>query len=434
MMNVDTGQRFDRETIIQLSQSQQEPDWMLQRRLSAWEQVDQLPLPKPEKTRIDRWNFTDFQPIQKEEGLASPEELPEELRSYISGDETDNLFIQKNSSPVYCRLPGELSAKGVLFTDLPTAVRNHGELVRKYFMTDGVKPDEHKLTALHAAWVSGGLFLYVPKDVAVEIPFQALFWTQGSGIGTFPHLLVVAEAGSDVNVVANFISDSDTEAVINGVVEVFAGDNSRVRIASLHTHGQGVTEANYRRTVVGRDADLEWIVGDLNSGKTLSDNTTQMNGSGGNARIKGITVGAGDERSNITATVNHWGTHTESDITVRGVMKDQAQTILNGITKIEKGARKANGVQAEKVLMLSGEARGDANPILLIDENDVQAGHAASVGRIDPIQMFYLMSRGLTRREAERLLIFGFVGPVLDTIPFESLRERISSVIERKLG
>ena len=132
---------------------------------------------------------------------------------------------------------------------------------------------------------------------------------------------------------------------------------------------------------------------------------------------KGITVGSGDQRSNITSTVYHWGTHTESDMTVRGVMKDQAQTILNGITKIEKGARKANGVQAEKVLMLSEEARGDANPILLIDENDVQAGHAASVGRIDPIQMFYLMSRGLTRQEAERLLIFGFVGPVLGDHP-----------------
>ncbi|GGA42514.1 FeS cluster assembly protein SufD [Kroppenstedtia guangzhouensis] len=434
MMNVDTGQRFDRETIIQLSQSQQEPDWMLQRRLRAWDRIGQLPFPKPEKTRIDRWNFTDFQPVQEEEGLASPEELPEELRSYISGDETDNLFIQKNSSPIFCRLSRELLAQGVLFMDLPTAVRDHGELVQKYFMTDGIQPEEQKLTALHAAWVSGGIFLYVPKDVTVETPFQVLFWAKGKGIGTFPHLLVVAEAGSDVNVVANYISDPDTEAVINGATEVFAGDNSRVRIASLHTQGQGVTEAAYRRTVVGRDADLKWIVGDLNSGKTLSDNTTHMKGSGGNARIKGITVGSGDQRSNITSTVYHWGTHTESDMTVRGVMKDQAQTILNGITKIEKGARKANGVQAEKVLMLSEEARGDANPILLIDENDVQAGHAASVGRIDPIQMFYLMSRGLTRQEAERLLIFGFVGPILETIPFESLRERITSVIERKLG
>jgi len=433
-MSIDMEQLFDRQAVTKLSQSQQEPKWMLEHRLKALEAASQLSLPKLQKTRIDHWNFTQFDPIRKEPAISSSRELPEEISRLISTDAGDAVFVQKNASPVFQSLPDTLASQGVIFTDISTAVREHEDLVKKYWMTAGGKADEHKLAALHTALVSGGAFLYVPRNVTVDLPFQALFWASGKGIGTFPYLLIVADNESELNVVANFVSDSESDAVINGAVEVFVGDQARVRIASLHTHGEQTTEVAYRRTVVGRDADLEWIVGDLNFGRTISDNTTHMKGSGSNARIKGITVGSGEERSNITSAIHHHGKATESDLVIRGVMKDQAQTILNGITKIEKGASQANGVQAEKVLMLSKEARGDANPILLIDENDVQAGHAASVGRVDPIQIFYLMSRGLSLREAERLVIFGFVSPVLDTIPFESLREQITHVIERKLG
>ncbi|MDR6226068.1 Fe-S cluster assembly protein SufD [Desmospora profundinema] len=432
-MSVNTERLFDRQVVTQLSQSQNEPTWMLKNRLQALEAASQLRLPKLEKTRIDNWNFTDVEPINPESAIASVDALPEDIRRFVSADGEDSLLIQKNSSPVYAQLPESLTRQGVVFTDLATALSKHPELVQPYFMTDGIRPDEHKLAALHAALWSGGAFLYLPKEVEVDVPFQVLFWASGKGIGTFPHLLIVADSHSKAHIVANFVSDEETDAVVNGMVEVFAGDGSNLTLASLHTHGVGTTDVAYRRTVTGKDAQVEWIVGDLNAGRTVSDNTTHMKGSGGNAQIKSITVGAREERANITSTVRHWGTHTESDIIARGVMKDKAQFIVNGITKIEKGAKKANGVQAEKVLMLNPEARGDANPILLIDENDVQAGHAASVGRIDPLQMFYLMSRGLSKREAERLIIFGFVGPVLDTIPFESLKERISSVIERKL-
>jgi Fe-S cluster assembly protein SufD len=432
-MSVNTERIFDRQVVTQLSQSQQEPTWMLKNRLQALEAAPGLRLPKLEKTRIDNWNFTDVEPVKPEPPISSVDQFPDEIRQFVSVDGEDSLLIQKNASPVYAQLPESLAEQGVVFTDLATALTKHPALVQSYFMTDGIKPDEHRLAALHAALWSGGAFLYLPKNVEVTVPFQVLFWANGKGIGTFPHLLIVADVHSKGHVVANFVSDDETDAVVNSMVEVFAGDGSNLTLASLHTHGARTTDVSYRRTMVGKGARLDWIVGDLNAGDTVSDNTTHMKGSGGHAQIKAITVGSGKQRSNITAAVRHWGSHTESDITARGVMKDQAQTILNGITKIEKGAKKANGVQAEKVLMLNREARGDANPILLIDENDVKAGHAASVGRIDPLQMFYLMSRGLSKQEAERLIIFGFVGPVLDSIPFESLKERIVRVIERKL-
>src|SRR5690606_10547040 len=149
---------------------------------------------------------------------------------------------------------------------------------------------------------------------------------------------------------------------------------------------------------------------------------------------KSIVVGFGEQRSNVTASVHHWGTHTESNILSRGVVRDQANSIINGITKIEKGATKADGQQAENVLMLNSRARGDANPILLIDENDVKAGHAASVGRIADEQIHYLMTRGIPRKEAERLLTLGFLDPVVADIPLEEVKTRLRQALERKLG
>jgi Fe-S cluster assembly protein SufD len=432
-MSVDTEQLFDRQTVTQLSQSQQEPEWMLEFRLKALEAASRLSLPKLEKTNITRWNFTNFPAYQPEEAVKSAKDLPEHLQSLVSEEADDNLIIQKNSSPVVQQFDPALKEKGVIFTDLATAVREHPELVKKYFMTKALQPDEHKLAALHAALWSGGAFLYVPRNVQVEAPFQTLFWASGEKAGLLPHLLVVAEENSSLNVVANYIADENTHAVFNGALEVFVGPNARVRVAALHTLNDTTVDVSYRRAEVDKDGHMEWIIGELNDGRTVSDNTTHLRGQGGNALVKSIAVGAGEQRGNITSRVHHWGTHTESDIMARGVMKDKAQNILNGITKIEKGASKANGVQAEKVLMLSREARGDANPILLIDENDVKAGHAASVGKIDPIQMYYLMSRGLSRAEAERLIILGFVGPVLDTIPIASLRKRLYGEIERKL-
>ncbi len=433
-MSVDTGILFDQKTVNQLSEKHREPDWMRQFRLDALQAAGRLDLPRVQKTRIDRWNVTRFEPVTEASSLDSLKALPESVKSLLSSDmEKDNVIVQKNADPVYVHLDAALKDKGVIFTDLATAVREYPELVRQYFMTKGVRPDEHRLTALHAALWSGGVFLYVPKNVEVDLPFQSLFWADGAGVGLLSHMLVVAEANSRVDLVVNVVSEQEEEAVHNGVLEAIVGPGARVRVATINHMDKQATDVFYRRGVVDRDGQRDWLVGDLSGGHTLSDITTHLNGTGGRVDVKSIVVGFGEQRSNVTASVHHWGTHTESNILSRGVVRDQANSIINGITKIEKGATKADGQQAENVLMLNSRARGDANPILLIDENDVKAGHAASVGRIDDIQMFYLMSRGISREEAEKLIIFGFLAPVLSAIPFESLKQQLNRVIERKL-
>ena len=171
----------------------------------------------------------------------------------------------------------------------------------------------------------------------------------------------------------------------------------------------------------------------MNNGNTISDNLSLLQGNGSSGYVKSITVGSGHQENSITSRMRHIGRNTPSDILARAVMKDSASTILNSITKIEKGATRADGQQTGRVLMLNEKARGDANPILLIDEHDVTAGHAASVGKIDPMQIYYLMSRGIARDEAERLIIYGFLNPLLEDIPIESVVDQMKRVIERKL-
>jgi len=433
-MSVEMDVQLDRQAITRFSQDGGEPDWMRALRLESLERAEALPLPKLEKISLKNWNFTRFTPFKAEARLLSPETLPQDLRNLFAAGENRNVLVQQNSSVVYRQVAEDLARKGVVFTDLATALREHGDLVRRYF-GKAVNPDENKLTALHAALWSGGAFLYVPKGVEVDLPVQAVYWAADAGVGLFPHVLIVAEANSSVTYVENVVSDEpEREAVHLGVMEVFVGPGARVRVASVRHLAAGMTDVVYRRAVVARDGRIEWILGEMGSGNTISENATVLQEDGACADTKLVALAGGEQKASFTSRVVHIGRYTESTILAKGVIMDAATAVLNGITKIEKGATKANGEQAESVLMLSDKARGDANPILLIDEDDVKAGHAASVGKLDELQLYYLMSRGISREEAERLLIHGFLAPVVSEIPIAGVKERLQLVIERKLG
>jgi Fe-S cluster assembly protein SufD len=178
---------------------------------------------------------------------------------------------------------------------------------------------------------------------------------------------------------------------------------------------------------------MQWANGVMNDSNTIIENDTYLIGDGSYGDTKIVTIGRGKQIQNFTTKTIHYGKRTEGFILKHGVAIEEATSIFNGIGKIEHGASKSDAEQTSRILMLSNKARGDANPILLIDENDVKAGHAASVGKIDELQMYYLMSRGISRREAERLIILGFLAPVIETIPVETVKKQFLSVIERKL-
>ncbi|WP_409302532.1 Fe-S cluster assembly protein SufD [Peribacillus sp. SCS-155] len=435
-MTTETKLPFDKEYISNLSAKNNEPEWLANLRVQALAESENLPMPKPDKTKIDNWNFTSFAAHTVESSaFTTLDELPEEVKSLIQLDDAGaNVYIQRNNNAAYSNLSDDLKNKGVIFTDILTAAREHADLVEKYFMKDGVKVNEHRLAALHAALLNGGSFLYVPKNVEISEPFQAVFLVDDPNTTLFNHVLVVADTNSSVTYVENYISTVEADnGVANIITEVIAGDNARVEYGAVDTLSKGFTTYVNRRGVAGRDARIEWALGLMNDGNTISDNTTYLMGDGSFGDTKTVVVGRGEQRQNFTTSVIHYGKRSEGYILKHGVMKDNASSIFNGIGKIEHGATKANAEQESRVLMLSEKARGDANPILLIDEDDVTAGHAASVGRVDPIQLYYLMSRGISRQEAERLVIHGFLAPVVNQLPIEGVKKQLTEVIERKV-
>lgn len=425
------------EWIQQFSLSRQEPQWMQDLRVQAWELSQKLPLPRVEKTRIQRWNLEQFEPHTPAPRLNQPQELPEWIQQHIGLDRdhpTQNLIVQKDSSVVYSHLAQELQSKGVILCSLEEALRQHEDLVKEYFMQKAVRVDENRLTALHAALWSGGIFLYVPRNVEVELPIQSLMWSATAGAGLFPHALMILGDNSSLTYVDHYISSGhDRSTTLMGAVELIVGAGARVRFASVHLLDKNTTELTYRRAVVARDGHVEWILGEMNDGNTFAENHTVLEGTGANANSKLIAIGTGEQQANYQTRMQHAGQHTESEILSHGVTREFSWVVFNCITQIEENAKKANGQQSQSMLMLSDQSRGDANPILLIDEDDVMAGHAASVGQVNPEHLYYLMSRGIPEKEAERLIILGFLEPVVSRIPVPAIKEHLLSVIERKL-
>lgn len=434
-MTVEVSLPYDKEYVTQFSQGLQEPEWMKNLRLSALEKSESLPLPKPDKTNISKWNFTEFDHHVTSDAIESLEDLPVEIKDFLDKEkEQQNLVIQRNHTVAYGTIDQKLKDQGVIFTDINTALREHGELIQKYYMNDAVHVDEHRLTALHAALMNGGIFVYVPKNVQIEDPLQAIFWQEDPKASLINHILVVAEENSSLTYVENYIShNKEDKTSANIVTEVIAKDGAKVSFGAVDNFDAGTTVYANRRGVAYRDAVIEWALGQMNEGDTVSENITHLIGENSHSNAKTVAIGRGQQKQNFTANITHFGIGSDGYILQHGVMKDKASAIFNGIGKIEHGASKSNAEQESRVLMLSKDARGDANPILLIDEDDVTAGHAASVGRVDPIQLYYLMSRGISKFEAERLIIHGFLAPVVNQLPVEAVKRQLRQVIERKV-
>lgn len=434
MMTTDTILRVSREEVQSWSANTGEPSWLTEQRIAALELTGTLDWPRLEKMNLERWNLESFgehRPVQRAEHA---EDLPKAVQEYIQSLNQESLLVQRNSRVVYSRLSEELTKKGVIFTELQTALQQHADLVKPYLFSLFDKA-ENKVTALHAALWSGGVFLYVPKNVVIEQPLQVVFLTDEDDAAFSPHILIVAEPNSRVTYVDNVICTGRVKPLVhNGMAEVIVKSGARVQFASVHSLKKETTDLTLRRARVEQDGRIEWMLGELNDGDSMSDTLSILEGNGSVSETKLICVCTEDQKVNVSTRVRHDGRSTVSDMLTRAVMRDEATGIFNGITKIEKGATGANGQQTERVLMLSPKARGDANPMLLIDEDDVQAGHAASVGQVNKEQIYYLMSRGISRQEAINLIVYGFLNPILSEIPIESVGKQLAKTVERKLG
>ncbi|MBZ2148286.1 Fe-S cluster assembly protein SufD [Streptococcus gordonii] len=412
-----------KELIQEFSQLHAEPEWLASLRQKAFDKIDQLDLPIIERVKFHRWNLGD--------GRISDSEPLTSVPDFTSLG--DNLkFIQMGTQTVLEQLPADLAEQGVVFTDFHTALEEIPELVEKHFMS-AVKYDEDKLAAYHTAYFNSGAVLYVPDNVEIDQPIEGIFYQDSESDVPFnKHILIIAGKHSKVNYLERLetYGEGAVPATANITVEVIAQAGAQIKFSAIDRLGQNVTAYISRRGKLDNDAMIDWAIGVMNEGNVVADFDSDLYGKGSHADMKVVALSSGKQVQGIDTRVTNYGCNSIGNILQHGVILEKGTLTFNGIGHIIKGAKGADAQQESRVLMLSDQARSDANPILLIDENDVTAGHAASIGQVDPEDMYYLMSRGLDKATAERLVVRGFLGSVIVEIPVKEVRDEMIENID----
>ena len=412
-----------KELIHEFSQVHAEPAWLADLRQQAFDQIDQLDLPVIERVKFHRWNLGD--------GRISDSEPLTNVPDFTALG--DNLkFIQMGTQTVLEQLPADLAEQGVVFTDFHSALEEIPELVEKHFMS-AVKYNEDKLAAYHTAYFNSGAVLYVPDNVEIDQPIEGIFYQDSESDVPFnKHILIIAGKHSKVNYLERLetYGEGAVPATANITVEVIAQAGAQIKFSAIDRLGQNVTAYISRRGKLDNDVMIDWAIGVMNEGNVVADFDSDLYGKGSHADMKVVALSSGKQVQGIDTRVTNYGCNSIGNILQHGVILEKGTLTFNGIGHIIKGAKGADAQQESRVLMLSVQARSDANPILLIDENDVTAGHAASIGQVDPEDMYYLMSRGLDKATAERLVVRGFLGSVIVEIPVKEVRDEMIENID----
>lgn len=418
---------MSKESIIAFSQAKAEPLWLQDLRQAAFDKLESLPLPKIERVKFHRWNLGDGTITENEPSANVPD---------FTALGNNPKLVQVGTNTVLEQLPADLISQGVVFTDLTTALEEIPEVVEAFF-GKAVAYDEDKLAAYNYAYFNSAVVLYVPDNVEIDLPVESYFYQDGASNVPFnKHVLIVAGKNSKLTYLERFetLGEATEKASANISVEVIAQDGAQVKFAAIDRLGENVTTYISRRGRIGRDASIDWALGIMNEGNVIADFDSDLIGNGSHANLKVIGLSSGRQVQGIDTRVTNYGNNSVGHILQHGVILERGTLTFNGIGHIVKGAKGADAQQESRVLMLSDKARSDANPILLIDENEVTAGHAASIGQVDPEDMYYLMSRGLDQDTAERLVIRGFLGAVITEIPVKEVRDEMISVTDTKLN
>lgn len=428
---------FNEETVRAISAVHNEPDWMLQFRLDAWRTFESLPWPKPtdeawRRTRLTSFDLNKFTPHLNPGQLISHGDLSPVLQNELSEMDSAASLIFQDGALLYGAEREDLQSQGVIFVDLHQAVHEYGDLVQAHFMTEAIKVDRNKFSALHAALWDTGAFIYVPKGVKVDLPLQIILNQASEGMGGFHHTLLIAEESAEVTVVDDLVGG--VKGMQSSVVELLLRDNAVVRYMNLQDFDHSLWNFLNGRAVMGRDTDLRWIQVSWGSRLTKAFLDLDMNDPGAHGELLGLYFPTGRQHIDHQTLQLHRAPNCFSDLLFNGALKDRAHSVYMGIIKVYPDAQKTDAFQRNGNLILDGTTRADSIPGLEIEADDVRCTHAATAAQVEDEYVFYLMARGLTRPQAERMIVQGFFQAVLDRVPVESVKEKLSRVIERKIG
>ncbi|PIY62996.1 Fe-S cluster assembly protein SufB [Candidatus Uhrbacteria bacterium CG_4_10_14_0_8_um_filter_58_22] len=424
-----SGPGLTEELVVEISRQKDEPEWMLERRLRGLELWQEKPMPawgpSLDGLELDRLSYF-VRPNAEESRYWKdvPTEirrtfdrlgLPQAEREALSG-----VGAQFDSDVVYHNLKKEWKELGVIFESMDVAVRKYPELVRERFMSRCVPIGEHKFTALHAAVWSGGTFIYVPSGVEVTVPMQAYFRMNSERGGQFEHTLIVADEGSTVEYIEGCSAPNYTTSSLHaGCVEIFVGRNATVRYSSIENWSRNVYNLNTKRAVVDEGGTIEWLSGNLGSCTTMLYPCSVLAGRGARSDALGIAMAGVGQQQDTGFKAIHLAADTTSTIRTRSISKGGGRASYRGLVQVGPEAAAARSSVSCDALIIGSGSGSDTWPILRTVRGDSELTHEARVGRIGTEEMFYLMSRGLTEDEAIKMIVGGFVDPVVRRLPLE---------------
>lgn len=406
-----------------------EPAWLREQRIAAWEAFERLPMPTD---RERAWKYFNPRRLRLSDLVVEPESAPNDGVFAARADaERAGQVVQVDGEVVSVVLDQELLGQGVIVDSLASALRRHEGLVQK-FLSTVVAGDESKFAALNTALWSGGLFIYVPKEVSVGRPVQVTIRQHTANAALFPRLLVVLERHAQLSLVEQRIGEGQGFAA--GVTEFILGEGAELKHYAVQRWGAGMQDITTQRTLLGRDARATTLCAGIGGDVMKWWVDALMTGNGSESNMLGAFFGSKRQHMDVITLQDHIGERTTSDLFYKAALKDRAVGAYYGLTRVGPEARGTAANQVDRNLLLSPDARADADPVLEILTSDVvRCGHGASAGPVDQEQIFYLQSRGLPAPEAEKLLIEGFLNEVIERIPLDGVREGIQAAVAAKL-
>jgi Fe-S cluster assembly protein SufB len=436
------GLGLTEEVVREISASKNEPDWMLELRLKAFALFKRTAMPSwgPSLDGLDLEQITYFVRPDAEESQSwatVPDKIretfeklgiPEAERHALSG-----VGAQYDSEMVYHNLKKEWEDKGVIFENMDEAVRKYPELVRKYFMTDCIPIHDHKFIMLHAAVWSGGTFIYVPKGVKVNVPLQAYFRMNAERGGQFEHTLIVADEGSEVQYIEGCSAPRYNASSIHaGGVELHVLKGARVRYSSVENWSKNTYNLNTKRAVVDEGGVVEWVNGNMGSGVTMLYPCSILRGAGAQSHALGVAFAGPGQDQDTGSKVIHAAPNTTSTIRAKSISKGGGVSTYRGYVSATHAAEGAKSSVACDALLIDEGSVSNTYPSMKVTTDKVDVAHEATVGKIGEEELFYLMSRGLSQEEATRMIVSGFVEPIVKSLPLEYAVE-LNKLIELEM-
>ncbi len=418
-----------REIVEKISELKSEPAWMLEFRLKAYDYFMARPMPTWGSPMLAEVDFDDIHYFVRasEKAERSWDDVPEDVKKTFDRlgiPEAERKFLagvgaQYESEVVYHQVNEELEKQGVIFMDMDTALREHGDLVKEYLGTI-IPPNDNKLAALNSAVWSGGSFVYVPPGVKVDQPLQAYFRINTENMGQFERTIIIADEGSYVHYVEGCTAPTYSgDSLHSAVVELIAKPGARIRYTTVQNWSNNVFNLVTKRAVAERDATVEWVDCNLGSKLTMKYPAVYLTGERAHGEILSIAFAGEGQHQDAGGKIVHAAPNTTSNIFAKSISKNGGRSSYRGLLEVAKGAHGAKSKVVCDALLLDEHSRSDTYPTIRIGEDDVDVGHEATVSKVGDEQLFYLMSHGLSEEDAGKLIVNGFIEPIVKELPME---------------